>query len=671
MRGKIAGLLALLGGVLHSCGPEAPPRPPRLLEAAEAVVPFADRAVDLRGPLEGFPFSQFYFSRDAGRIFYFSHDEHQTWKAVSFSRRVDLWRGETISDVDFSRRSVWSIAYHQGDGRLYWLGDEHNDEHINLWRLEPGVGKPEQLTNVPYVYSWSFAPDRRRLAYLARHDTGGALHLLDLHSGRDAVVATDRPELRFTYGRPSWRPDGRGLILTVLRRGDRRYGALLYVDLASGRQRLLTDTRRPALFPTASARWLSNDECLYRSNQNGYVNAYSYHFRTGRHRRLTQFTDDVGLLQLLSLDGAPHLLTVAGRPGDYELALTALPAGRIVWRQPLDGPLDLYHRQDNKLLVGRPAPDRPLRIDRLTITTRGARFRPFLSVPPRQRSQLVHADAERLQLPTFDVHPATGRRRTLHAYLYRPHQLLPPAQRLLLVEAFYGGGRRYRPDYQVAAAAGCYVLSPAPRGSAGFGHRFAALDDGDLGGDAILDLLYAARRVADSLGIPPARTGLFGSSHGGYAVLRALTCPDTINGRQAHYPWGFGIAHGAFSDLQRLYKHGKVRAWVRAEAGDPVIDADRLQRRSPYRHAARLEAPLLLTHGTKDRRTPIDDIRRFADTLRQLKRPVTLLELDEQGHAVKGLPAQLQQYRAWLVFLQKNVLENQRQAPDDPVPAAQ
>jgi len=238
------------------------------------------------------------------------------------------------------------------------------------------------------------------------------------------------------------------------------------------------------------------------------------------------------------------------------------------------------------------------------------------------------------------------------------------------VEAFYGGGQRYRTDYQLLAAAGSYVLSPAPRGSAGFGRAFAALNDGDLGGDETVDLIYLARHVADSLGIPPERTGLFGSSHGGYAVLRGLTWPDTVNGRAAWFPWGFGMAHAAFSDLEALYQRGNVQAWVRAEAGDPASAADRLRARSPIYYANRLQSPLLLTHGSTDQRAPIVDIRRFVDTLRRFNRPVTLVELEGQGHPVKGLAAQQLQYRAWLDFLRQVIKTNSAAPPGDPAPGA-
>lgn len=34
---------------------------------------------------------------------------------------------------------------------VYWIGDEHNEEIINIYRTVPGSNQVEKLTDVPYI----------------------------------------------------------------------------------------------------------------------------------------------------------------------------------------------------------------------------------------------------------------------------------------------------------------------------------------------------------------------------------------------------------------------------------------------------------------------------------------------------------------------------------------
>lgn len=68
----------------------------------------------------------------------------------------------------------------------------------------------------------------------------------------------------------------------------------------------------------------------------------------------------------------------------------------------------------------------------------------------------------------------------------------------MMIESFYGGMNSYDSEYQIYNKAGIYVLSPAPRGSAGFGRDYAALNDGDLGGNEIIDIIKCAQYISES-----------------------------------------------------------------------------------------------------------------------------------------------------------------------------
>ena len=114
------------------------------------------------------------------------------------------------------------------------------------------------------------------------------------------------------------------------------------------------------------------------------------------------------------------------------------------------------------------------------------------------------------------------------------------------------------------------MLSASPRGSAGFGRDFAAMNDHDLGGNETLDMIYVSRYVADKLNIPSQRVGVFGMSHGGYETMRLMTFPGEVNGYKAKFPFGFGIEQQVFVILFGSIIILTFQTGLLLKAGDPV-----------------------------------------------------------------------------------------------------
>jgi len=223
---------------------------------------------------------------------------------------------------------------------------------------------------------------------------------------------------------------------------------------------------------------------------------------------------------------------------------------------------------------------------------------------------------------------------------------------VVMIQSFYGGKNTFSTRTQILAEAGIHVFSVSPRGSSGFGKEFSALNDGDLGGNEIIDIFYAAEYISEYLGIPPERIGVFGGSHGGYATMRILTFPDEVNGQRVSFDWGFGISHAGFSDIEHFYEHCNIPDWVKMEAGDPATESAKLLDRSPISHADKAKGKLLLTHGTNDSRVPIEGSRQMAAQLEKYGKDYELVEFEGQGHSIKGLENTARNYRVWFKFLE-------------------
>lgn len=622
----------------------------------ESIVEFKDREINLYPYFKAFPYRNFSPFYAAGKLYYY-HEEGETHlKEIELDKKMNLSLGTKISTIDFATRNVWGIQYRSLDGNLYWRGDQYNDEVINLYRLNPRNRKIEQLTEVPYIYGWQWEVSQQHIAYVARlgrlEDRLGELRIMDLEVGREQVILKDTPELRFTWGPPSWQPGGKGLVIPALKQANREYGNLLFIDLETREATLLTDSTMKRDSPTVLKEWLDNQTFIYISNESGYRNIYRYDLEKMTSTAITQFKKDVKNVEILQMEDGPLLFATINSPIENELLLIDPFSGEILNRELTDENITILDVVDNTVLATVNSVNVMFRMDEIFVTTESFDFRPLTSIPSKLEKQIIHAKVERIEYPTFDIDPATGKQRMIHAYLYVPNKPLPKDRALGLVQSFYGGGNVFSIRNQILAEAGIYVLSPAPRGSRGFGREFSSLNDKDLGGNEIVDIIYAGKYLADRLDIPQNQIGVFGGSHGGYATMRLLTFPGKINGFASYFDWGFGISHAGFSDIIDFYENCNIPDWVTLEAGDPETEAPKLQDRSPINHADKLLGKLLMTHGTQDRRVPISGSRRMADSLRKYNKPFSLVEFEGQGHSIKGLDNNIRNYQTWFQFLE-------------------
>jgi dipeptidyl aminopeptidase/acylaminoacyl peptidase len=619
------------------------------------LIEFKGRSIDLRPYFDGFPYSGFLPFFKAGKIYYNEIGKTNELKEIDLKANVDLTKGKTISDIDFSLRNVWGKKYNKNDGKLYWNGDEKNDEVLNLYSLDPATKKLEKLTDVPYIFGWQWN-DEDKIAYVARlgvkDDRLGELRILDLKTGKEEKILQDTEEFRYTWGTPGWRPDGSGIVATVNKDANRVLGNMVYVDLEKKSWKLLTDPSKGRYYPApAYKEWLNNDEFIYYSNEDDFQNLYVYNLNQMKSTQLTKFTRDISSSDLITIDGEKYIFAVVSNPIENDIFLIDPDNGKIINSQKVDLNVSILDSEENKMLVRVSSATVKFRIDELTITTDSFSFTPFLEIPKDVNDKIVYSTVERVEFPTFDIDPATGKTRMLHGFLYHPKNPLPKEEQMVAIKSFYGGSNNYRTQNQILAQAGIYVFSPSPRGSSGFGREFSELNDKDLGGNEIIDVKYAAKYISEKLDIPSSRIGTYGGSHGGYATMRLLTFPGEINGNKASFDWGFGMSHAGFSDIVHFYENCNIPDWVTKEAGDPKTEKAKLDDRSPIYHADKAIGKLLLTHGTNDSRVPVEGSLWMADSLKKYGKDFKLVTFEGQGHGIKGLDNSITFYRTWMEFL--------------------
>jgi dipeptidyl aminopeptidase/acylaminoacyl peptidase len=668
--------LALVACSLLACAPPnkaapyPPPGEPLVVEAepapepepaptaeASGIVRYFDREIDLQPFLAGFPYGRWQPSLRTGKLFYFSIGDAYGLRMLEPGAGApwDLGGGKPIGEVDWSKRSLWSIHHHAPSDSLWLHADAANDEKMNLWRVSLKDGAIEQVTDHDYVYGLGFSADDKTIAYLPRAGKQApfrtCLRIRDVGSGDEREVVCDTPALTFTWSELRFSPDASAVYFTAQVSGDRNRVQLVRVDLSAKTPRVETLTNTRARRSDLTLLDIdSPDELVYVANDDGFANLHAYSRKTKKSRQLTKLTEDITSAERVD-DG---IIAVHRTPAGSTLVLVDPATGQVRDSKRFAGSVDVIDGHGHRAWLTQESPD--IVFEALEVDTTGGRLavRQVAAPDAALAPKVVACKATAVQIPTFDTDKKTGKQRLLHAFLLEPREpLADPEQRLGLITSFYGGSNSFSELDQVFCAAGLTVVSPSVRGSDGFGRDFHALNDRDLGGDEIVDLFWVARWLEQRAGLDAQHIGVYGGSHGGYATMRAMTFPPSTNERNDSYPFGFGMSHAGFSDIKTFHDACNIPDWVVLESGDPSKAADlaKMKDRSPLSHVDRLQMPLLLTHGSNDWRVPVDESRQFVREAEKRGAPVTYTEFAGQGHRIEGLALQVKLFQTRFDFL--------------------
>lgn len=655
--------------------PEGEPREPAASPSPTEVT-FLGRKLDIAPFIEGFPYGQFMPALEHDRLFFVEKGDRYVLRSLPLAKPgeaaapLELGSAEAVTEVDWSTRSLWSVRLHAPTNTLWLHADAANDEHMNLWRMDlnqPASARtPEQITHADYVYGFGLSDDadHGKIAYLARSGTQApyrtCLRLLDAREPKgkiaDQEVVCDSPELSFTWSTPRFSPDQKRVYFAAQQDGDRKRVQIVEVDLTLERPqaKIITDTKVERHTPNLLHGWVDDEYLAYTSDEAGYGDVYLWSRRTRKTRRLTQHTEELLGAELLRIGNTDAVLVAHGTPAGSTIELLDALDGKLLGQAQVAGKVELIEGHGNRAMWSEVAPDKVYAANLASFARTSEnesielRNEALIALAPALESELVRCVPEAVKIPSFDGRP-------LHAFVLRPREPLPSGQEIAMVRSFYGGDNEWTRYDHILCAAGITVVSPAVRGSSGFGKDFAALNDRDLGGDEIIDLFWVARWIEAQLGIPAARIGVYGRSHGGYATMRAMTFPAATNGRNESYRFAFGLAEAGFSDIVAFHDTCNIPDWVVLEAGDPAVPDDRarLADRSPINHVDKLNAPIFLLHGGNDWRVPVEGSRAFVEAAKAAGKDVTYHEVEGQGHHIEGQARIAEAWQARFDFIER------------------
>ena len=242
---------------------------------------------------------------------------------------------------------------------------------------------------------------------------------------------------------------------------------------------------------------------------------------------------------------------------------------------------------------------------------------------------------------------------TIHGYVTLPKG---KDKNVPLVVLPHGGPHGVR-DYwgfdwevQLLAHHGYGVLQVNYRGSGGFGLDFEESGHGKWGTMMQDDLTDATKVLIDSGVADSSRVCIYGQSYGGYAALMGAVREPEL--------YRCVIGSMGVYDLPMMFKEGDIAdresglAYLRQALGE---DQEDLQSRSPAYNADKIKAEVLLIHGVRDERAPIEQAESLQKALKQAGVPYQWLEIGNEAHGYYDEQNRLTVYRKVLAFLDANI----------------
>jgi dipeptidyl aminopeptidase/acylaminoacyl peptidase len=556
---------------------------------------------------------------------------------------IDLTEGlDVFPDDDLSRRAVSVPVPDTVTGRFIVRADSANDERFDLYEMRPGRGIVRRLTTSGRIGSPWYSDHGHTVLVEevgVREPYSDCLELLNQETLVRKKILCDDEGTELT-GPAVWRDDGSAFVIHT-QNGQRESLTMFTIagDSAIGRVILRGDS----LSNLRPIDWRDHDHQRFFAGRGTTRALYSVAADSGTVRSVMRlshphrlgFAHSGAKSIMLDVDPKPKGTTFTAYTVPDTLPVAAMTVAPGVYVSGFTG---------SGWLLERPSSAAPAEFSLLDVHLEGDSAR--MSVRPLPHDPLV-----RNPCITDTVSYRTHDGRVVHGVLRTPVvPLANPADRLAIVIAYYGGGK----DYDGLAALWC---------DAGIASLSPAIDRdtrGDRGGDEVADVLLGARWLRDRLGLKERQIGVYGFSQGGYNAMRALTFQPETNNLNLSFDFGFGIAQSGYSSMLTILHHTNTESPEIIATGDPETEAGRarLRERSPLDQVQRLNAPLLLVHGTNDHRVQIEESRQMLDAARKAGKDVTLVELPGEGHGVMIQENLERYYTAQIQFLE-HVRRNQ------------
>lgn len=209
---------------------------------------------------------------------------------------------------------------------------------------------------------------------------------------------------------------------------------------------------------------------------------------------------------------------------------------------------------------------------------------------------------------------------------------------------------------QYLASRGILVIQPQFRGSKGFGIDHLVKGRGEWGKKIQDDITDAVTTLSKENIIDPDRVCIFGWSYGGYAALAGATFTPEL--------YKCAISINGISDVVQMLDFEKSEHGDKSETysywqeviNRKGLDSNFLKSISPINYVDKVQIPILLIHGQRDKVVDFEQSDDFFDALEDVDKNVQLIELKGEGHYLLKNESRLKALTAIDTFLNKYLL---------------
>lgn len=242
----------------------------------------------------------------------------------------------------------------------------------------------------------------------------------------------------------------------------------------------------------------------------------------------------------------------------------------------------------------------------------------------------------------------------LYGYMTIPQHA--PGARLPMVLLPHGGPHGpyddwfFDRDAQFLASRGYVVLQVNFRGSGGRGVKFEHAGYRQWGAKIQDDLVDGVKWAVAQGEVDGARVCAYGVSFGAYSALMLAAREPAM--------FKCAVGYAGIYDLHLLYKEDNTRRYkttfnfINKFIGQ---DPDELNRFSPVTLANQITAPVLLVHGEKDKRAPIEHAQAMRAALIKVNRAPEWLVAPTEGHGFYNTENITRFYEKLEAFLDKYI----------------
>jgi dipeptidyl aminopeptidase/acylaminoacyl peptidase len=455
--------------------------------------------------------------------------------------------------------------------------------------IETASGDFRQITPTDlHVYEYDWAPDSRRIAYVAAPPPGennwwvAQLYTQSLSGGQPRAILnpehTPEPLHGLQIAVPRWSPDGQQIaFIGGLMSDQGATGGDIFLMSASGGE--AKDITPDADKSAAWIHWLSQPQLLVSWVKSGQVEIGIIDPESGKtttsYPSIPASVGDGRLEQSLSV-----------AQGSMAFISSSFQKAPEVYLGPLGSTAHAFTRvnEDLKPVWGKP---------------------------------------ESIQW-TSDTFPVQG-------WLLYPAQYDPKKKYPLIVSVHGGPSSEVQPHWPdlgytpiAFSALDYFVLLPNPRGSYGEGEAFTQANRKDFGYGDLRDILAGVDAVSAKFPIDQQRIGITGWSYGGFMTMFAVTQTQRFHA---------AVAGAGISNWQSYYGENSIDQWMTPFFGASVYDDPGVYAKSSAIDFIRnVKTPTLVVVGDRDGECPAPQSFEFWHALRAQHVPTQLVVYPDEGH---------------------------------------